>query len=185
MIYWSSFLVILSLIVLFLIPASFKKAKQIFPETEDYSVLIGTNAEDGITQRVWLWGTAIDHVKERPVLGFGLKSQQALFKWKVHKQILETENDPAYDKAALQVAGLNLHNQYLQIFYEAGIMGLSIFLLSIVLAFRVAIRLKNKLFIFIYATFLVFLFTENLMDRQMGIYFYSFMMPFFLLYSKD
>lgn len=185
MIYWGAFLAILIIVILFLMPANFTKNKQIFPESEDYSVLIGTNSEDGITQRFWLWGTALEQIKEHRFSGFGLKSQQALFKWKVHKQILENENDPAYDKAALQVASLNLHNQYLQILYEAGILGLSIFVLSILLALRAGIKLKNKLFIFIYVTFLIFLFTENLLDRQMGIYFYSFIIPFFLLFSND
>ena len=184
-IYWIGLLSFMIVFIIFLMPKSFKESKQIFPETSDYSALIGTQMENGITQRIWLWSNAIEQIKERPLLGYGLKSQQDIFKWKVHKEILMNETDSAYNEAALEVAQLNLHNQYMQIFYEAGLIGLLLFILGSGLVIAIAIKDRKFLFLLIYMSYLAFLFTENLLDRQMGIYFYSFMMPFFFLYTGN
>lgn len=175
----------LMIIILLIIPSSFKQSKQIFPETSDYSILIGTDDENGITQRIWLWKTAWEQIQERVIFGYGLKSQQDIFKWKVHKEILKNNSDVPYKKAALEVAQLNLHNQYMQILYESGIVGLILFVFASVLIIYHGFRQKNTLFLLIYSSFLIFLFTENLLDRQMGLYFYSFLIPFFFYYSKD
>ena len=181
--YWSGLLASILVIILFITPPSFKQSKQIFPETSDYSVLIGTGDENGITQRVWLWKTAWEQIQERVFFGYGLKSQQDIFKWKVHKEVLKNNSDVAYKKAALEVARLNLHNQYMQVLYESGIVGLILFVLGASLILYHGIRRKNFIFLLIYGSFLVFLFTENLLDRQMGLYFYSFLIPFFFFYS--
>ena len=128
---------------------------------------------------------AWEQIQERVVFGYGLKSQQDIFKWKVHKEILKNNSDVPYKKAALEVAQLNLHNQYMQLLYESGIVGLILFVFGSVLIIYHGIRKKNTLFLLIYGSFLIFLFTENLLDRQMGLYFYSFLIPFFFYYSKD
>lgn len=144
---------------------------------------IGTNYEDGVHQRKWLWSNAWKQYVETPFFGHGLGSQKNVFIWKIEKTLLEARDlDYAIVKASKRLSKFNLHNQYLQLLYETGIIGLLIFLLGIT---GVLISLKRPfsgIFGFVYVSFMVFLFTENMLDRQMGIYFYSFLL--ILLFSE-
>lgn len=145
---------------------------------------IGSFNENGIHQRVWLWENAFSQIKESVFFGFGLGSQNNLFSWKVEKHLLESNNPIPYQNAAKKIASLNLHNQYLQIFYELGILGLIIFLTTSIIIIIKAYKKGNSLsFLLIYVSFFVFLITENLLDRQLGVYFFSFVISlhYFLL----
>lgn len=181
-----SALLVFILLMIFAVPNSLKRLEQTFYYSENLTDLIGNENENGVTQRLWLWENAMNHIKERIVLGHGLKSQKKIFKWKIHKHNLSNKTSYDYKEAALEVGKLNLHNQYLQILYESGLVGFLFFLVSIFYIIKEAFRGKNYLFIYCYGLFLIFLLTENLLDRQMGIYFYSFMYPFlYLLKSED
>jgi len=148
------------------------------------SVEIGNKNEDGISQRIWLWTEAQRQLKEKPIFGYGLGSQKSIFKWKVEKYTLENEVPYTYSRAVKRLSNLNLHNQYIQTFYEFGIVGGLFFLLSIVFVFYKAAKGRNYDFLVIYLFFLVFMFSENLLERQMGIYFYGFMLSLFYYQKK-
>lgn len=146
------------------------------------SIDIGNSEEDGVSQRIWLWTKALHQIKERPLFGYGIESQKTIFGWKIEKELLENEFvDSAYANAAKSIATKNLHNQYLQIFYEFGSVGLFLFLASVLILLFLALKKRNYMFLLIYVIFLLFLITENLLYRQMGIYFYSFMFPYLFI----
>ena len=139
-----------------------------------FSVEIGTQLEDGVHQRKWLWLKATGQWKDSPILGYGLGSQRNLFAWRVEKEILETkELSSSHIKAAKVISKLNLHNQYLQYLYEAGLLGIAVlftaFGYQIWNASLVKFDASGKALLI----FMIFLATENLLDRQMGIYFYA------------
>ena len=151
------------------------------------TIAMGNLEEDGISQRLWLWSTGIEHLKERPLLGFGFGSKDKLFEWKVAKDILITKHEYGYRKAVKVVSSWNLHNNYLQIAYEFGLVGLAFFLLTIFVIIRY-VKTTNT-FLTIYTLFLVVLLVEVALNRQMGIYFYSFILGLLLfepsrMYSK-
>lgn len=134
---------------------------------------LGTFDEDGISQRVWLWKTAILHIKEQPLLGFGLGAQEKLFKHKVAKDLLKTDADAAFIKATKATSKLNLHNNYLQIWYEHGLIGLLLFIFGNILVFIKGIRGRKYQAVLIYSIFLFMLFFEVMLNRQMGIYYFA------------
>lgn len=140
------------------------------------SLDIGTNNEDGITQRFWLWNTALSHLNERPLTGFGLGSKEKLFSWKVEKDILESDYAYAHKKAIKSISHLNLHNNYLQIAYEFGVVGTILYLISVIGILKTAWVRKNLSFLAIYTFFLIVLFVEVALNRQMGIYFFSYIL---------
>lgn len=145
---------------------------------------IGSFNENGVHQRVWLWENALSQIKESVFFGFGLGSQKNLFSWKVEKNLLDSNNTIPYQNAAKKIASLNLHNQYMQILYELGFLGLIIFLTtSIIIIIKAYKKRKSHSFLLIYVCFCGFLITENLFDRQLGVYFFSFLIPlhYFLL----
>jgi O-antigen ligase len=145
--------------------------------------LIGNLEENGITQRIWLWREALPQIFEKPLLGYGLKSQHAIFRWKIHREGLKNDQSQAYRNASWEVSKLNLHNQYLQALYEGGVLGLLLLIIPLITLLYMGFRLKNGDFQMAFAIFLVILVTENLLDRQMGIFFYGVFMP--LMYLAD
>lgn len=142
------------------------------------AIAMGNLEEDGISQRLWLWSTATEHLKERPFFGFGFGSKDKLFEWKVSKDILTNKQEYGYRKAVKVVSSWNLHNNYLQIAYEFGLVGLVFFLLTI---FIIIMYVKTtNTFLIVYTLFLIVLLVEVALNRQMGIYYYSFILGLLL-----
>ena len=144
---------------------------------------IGTFQENGIAQRLWLWNEAIEQIKQSPLIGFGIGAQNKKFKWEVEKKTLNNNFSLAYTKAIKRISLLNLHNQYLQILYDLGIVGLSLFVFFVIQALFLGFKNKNISFVIVFLYFTTFLWTENLLDRQAGVYFYSVILS--LLYFED
>ncbi|WP_027076562.1 O-antigen ligase family protein [Maribacter antarcticus] len=140
------------------------------------SLDVGTNNEDGISQRFWLWNTAISQLNERPLTGFGLGAKEKLFSWKVQKDILESNYGYAHKKALKSISNLNLHNNYIQLAYEFGAVGLILYLISIIYIVKIARTSNNVCFLVIYTFFLIVLFVEVALNRQMGIYFFAYIL---------
>lgn len=138
------------------------------------SIEIGNTNEDGVSQRLWLWNEAYRQLKEKPLLGYGLGSQNSIFKWEAEKYNLENVESHEYSAAIKQIAQLNLHNQYIQTIYELGIIAGLVYILSILILLIIGFKFKRTDFIVIFLFFLLFQLSENLLERQMGIYFYAF-----------
>lgn len=144
---------------------------------------IGTIEENGIYQRVWLWKNALSQIKDSPFFGYGLGSQKNNYEWIIEKNLLYNSYNERYTQSAKKLSKFNLHNQYLQYLYEFGIFGLSLF--CYVLFIFGSYLWKKGLFreILIFCIFCLFMFTENMLDRQMGIYVFAFL--FSLLLFSD
>ena len=96
--------------------------------------------------------------------------------------MLENPNLHTYDTAVKINAKKNLHNQYITILYEFGIVGFLLFIISIVLLFKQVYKNNNYLSLYLFSSYLLVLFTENLLDRQMGVY-YTFILSLLFIYS--
>lgn len=152
---------------------------------EPTSENIGTFKENGINQRAWLWKNAFHQIKEKPLFGFGLGAQRNIFKWKIEKDLLGREFDNELILAEKKIADMNLHNQYLQIWYECGLLGLSLFLIAL---YNISYRsLKRKCYsqTVILILFSIFLITESMLIRQMGILFYSLIFSLLLASQEE
>lgn len=145
-------------------------------ESED----IGTFQENGINQRTWLWKNALEQIKDKPFFGYGLGSQKNIFRWKVEKKLLSEDFNYEFNKAALALSEKNLHNQYLQFLYESGILGLTFLLLGVIVLLIRFYKNKQTPQLLILFLFTIFMITENLFHRQMGIYFFAFIFSLFL-----
>lgn len=148
------------------------------------SIEVGNKDEDGVHQRLWLWKQAYIQIKIKPLLGYGLGSQNSIFKWKVEKLNLQNHNSYQYSIASKEIATKNLHNQYVQTIYELGIIGGLLYLASIVILIRYGVKYEKIDFIVIFVFFLLFQLTENLLERQMGIYFYAFIITLLFFESN-
>lgn len=69
----------------------------------------------------------------------------------------------------------NAHNQYLEIILDFGIMGLLLFFLMLFYIAKLTLK-ENYLGFSILCVFLIFMFTESILERQSGIVIFSFFM---------
>jgi O-antigen ligase len=104
---------------------------------------IGSFDENGINQRSWLWINSLNQIKEAPFLGYGLGSQANYFRWKVEKELLTQNKSLNLKIAESSLSENNLHNQYLQFFYESGVFGFFFFLTSLLILFIYLLRSKQ------------------------------------------
>lgn len=110
----------------------------------------------------WLLGTNL--IKESPIIGHGTGDEIMMLKDKYREK--------GYIVSYME--NYNVHNQYLSVFIKHGIIGLLIFLGALIYYFRLSIQSRN----FIYFIFLVgiyfFFLTENVLDANKGIFYFSF-----------
>ena len=113
--------------------------------------------------RLARWNLALKIAANSPVIGYGSGSEITVLK----EGYFRSKYFHSY------MSDLNAHNQFISMFIKFGITGLLIFLATLYYGFRVSLKEKDLLlfaFLFIIATVC---FSENIIDRDKGIYFYS------------
>lgn len=78
----------------------------------------------------------------------------------------------------------NLHNQYFTEFLKTGLIGGIVFL-SLILYLLANLRLNQDFYIYLIFTFSVACLFESYLDRQHGVFIFSFLLPFFLNYENN
>lgn len=100
-------------------------ALRIDPITE---ILAALDRDPTLTGRIWLWGTALGHIAERPVLGFGFDAfWSAGVDWQTFRVL---------DRLG---SVLNFHNSFLEVGVQLGIMGMAIALFTAAVYLRAAL----------------------------------------------
>lgn len=114
--------------------------------------------------RVQSWHAGFNILKESPIIGTGVGDAE--------NDLMKEYSKLGYEEN--RSLELNEHNQYLQIANQSGMIGLFIFLMTIINGFSVAVKSRNFLqFGFISAMALVCL-VEAFLSRQAGITFFAF-----------
>lgn len=133
-----------------------------------------TNNIEVTEPRMVRWKAAMELVRESPVIGYGSGSEVALLKEKYFDHKL-------YSSYLHQ---FNAHNQYISLLIKTGIPGLLIYLSVLIYGLMIAWKKRDLSF----AAFMVLLtvtsMSENILDLNKGIFFYSFFFSFFLLVNK-
>jgi O-antigen ligase len=144
---------------------------------------VGSNKENGITQRIFLWGHAKEIIKQHPVIGVGTGDVNAALD-EQYKNLLESNKDfpPSMVRAikSFSLNKFNAHNQFLQTAMAIGLLGLIVFLINIGISISHAYREKQYLFLSFLALFVLSCFSESLLERQWGIVFFSFLNSLFV-----
>ena len=121
--------------------------------------------------RLARWNAIAELVKRSPVIGYGTGSEKKLLKEK-------------YFEKGLYISYLNefnAHSEYLSVLIKTGIMGLALFIYVLYFGFASALRNKDILFLSFMVIIAIVSISENILDLNKGIFFYSFFFPFFLL----
>jgi len=116
------------------------------------------------------WDGALQLIKESPFIGHGSGSEKRL--------LMEKYFESGFYNSYLNE--LNAHNQYLSMLINTGILGLSIYLLTILYGFAAALRNRDPVFISFMTLISIVGFSENILDVNKGIFFYAFFFSFFI-----
>lgn len=116
---------------------------------------------NGLNTRLALWTCAIEKIKEKPIIGYGIGDVQAALvdKYKEKNFIL-----------ALQ-SNYNTHNQFLDILMASGLFGFIVVLVFFILLIRNCISNKNWLFFGFLLLLIISGMTENILNRNQGVVF--------------
>ena len=168
-----SLLVIGSFGILFALSLTVTDIRSRFFELFDIHKIVD-NKETSSGIRYILWNTSSDLIQESNYLGYGVGDVQTVLS---HKLAQEGYKVLAEDK-------YNAHNQYLQIGLATGVVGIGLFLFSLLYFVKKCIQRKNSEgIIFILFFLFIFLF-ESVLERQNGIIMYCFMTCMFIFSSE-
>ncbi|MDX1628612.1 MAG: O-antigen ligase family protein, partial [Fulvivirga sp.] len=168
---------------IFLFPQTVNRFKSMFSNFEyqfdnpnpvnHFNAEVDPDNWNGLTLRLALWDCGWQVAKKSPVVGVGTGDYDEQFK----DQLIEVNFIYA------QKLNFGVHNQYLYTMIAFGVVGLSVFLFSIVYPAFKAYARKNYLFLLVLFIFLMAFLTENVLNRYMGIYPFALLLP--LLYFKN
>ncbi|MFK7747172.1 MAG: O-antigen ligase family protein [Kordia sp.] len=135
---------------------------------------------DFLGNRWRMWTSSIELIKEAPWFGYGKEGFDVAFNDVLHKNV-------GWSRYLLTQVGFNAHNQYMQFWGEIGILGVIIYIIAFIRFIVQAI--KNKLNVkFLKLTFILliilFSFSETVINRYIGISFFTFFYCFFQVNSS-
>ena len=121
--------------------------------------------------RMIRWGLITGLIKKSPVIGYGQGAEKNLLKeiYFENKLFISYLNE------------FNTHNQYLSFLLKTGIIGLALFIFVLYFGVAAAWREKDLLFLSFLFLIMIVCISENLLDLNKGIFFYSFLFSAFLI----
>ncbi|HLA59073.1 MAG TPA: O-antigen ligase family protein [Puia sp.] len=126
---------------------------------------------DVIEPRVIRWQSALKLIGKAPFTGYGNGAEVSVLKEQYFK-------DRLFDS---YLNGLNAHNQYISFLIQEGIAGLLIYLVVLYTGFAKSVRQKDFNFMCLLVIISVVSFSENILDTNKGVFFFSLFFTLFLL----
>jgi O-antigen ligase len=150
--------------------------------------LIGSNNENGVSQRVFFWQNALEIIKGSPYIGYGTGDVYLQYDKQYDKLLAQNPHYPPSVIAAIiffKEKNYNTHSQYLQVLISFGSVGLFVFLAYLFNLFINSIRTKNIIYLSFLLLFVLVFFTESVFERHYGIVFFMFFNSIFLFHSPN
>ena len=121
--------------------------------------------------RMKRWDLELQLISRSPIVGHGGGSEKYLLK----KKYFENKFYRSY------LVELNAHNQYFSFLIKAGIIGLLTYLYVLYFSFSKGVKWKDFIFLSFLILISVVSISENILDVNKGIFFYSFFLSVFLI----
>ena len=144
----------------------------------DNSELILASSQD----RFIIWKSFFILIQDSPLFGYGsgdahMELQNQIKKESLAKTAIQERCEVLFNR------DFNYHNQYFQILCSTGILGLFFFVMIFIRSCVIQVKEKNYLFLLFSFIFLTSCMTESILQRQLGIYFFSFFTAFLSFYQ--
>ena len=121
--------------------------------------------------RIARWKATLELIRVSPLIGYGLGSEKRLLKDKYFEKKLFTSF----------LNEFNSHSEYLSFLLKNGILGLFLFIYVLCTGFRTSYRHKDMLVLSFMLLVSIVAVSENILDLNKGIFFYSFFFSLFLI----
>nr|WP_294945202.1 O-antigen ligase family protein [uncultured Mucilaginibacter sp.] len=132
-------------------------------------------ADELFDPRLARWQVALKLAGQSPIIGHGSGSEIGLLK----ERFFEAQFYRSY------LAGLNAHNQYISFLIKTGAIGLLVYLATLYFGFRKAV-LRRDILLFAFMVIITTVsFSENLLDVDKGVFFYSVFFSLFIFSGID
>lgn len=128
-----------------------------------------------VEPRIERWKIAAEIIIQSPVIGHGAGSEIALLREKYFGK--------KYFSSYLH--RLNAHNEYLSFLIKSGILGLGVYLATLTYGFKKAVRKGDAVFFSFMVLIALVSFSENILDMDKGVMFYSFFLSFFVFAAEQ
>jgi len=145
-------------------------AMEVIKKKSNYDV----NTEDGTVQRIEIWKTSVEIIKNNILIGVGTGD--------VKDKLLSE-----YQKKGMNFAykmNLNAHGQFFQTTIALGIIGLFVLILILFYPFLLSIRHGNYLYLSFIMLITLNISVESMFENQAGVVFYAFFNSFLFINSK-
>ncbi|WP_298515368.1 O-antigen ligase [uncultured Kordia sp.] len=137
--------------------------------------------KDFLRFRWEMWKGSYQLVCENPLWGYGKEGFDIAFNARMHENVGWSYN-------ILDKVGFNSHNQYLQVFGEAGVFGFLAYL-AVLITYVITIIRQHSKYKYLKYSFiaLIFIFSvsETVLNRYVGISFFTFFYCFFSVKSNE
>ncbi|MEP1488971.1 MAG: O-antigen ligase family protein [Algibacter sp.] len=162
-IYILSFLLFILISIILFIPKSNNRLKDLFDKVS-YTQL---DLNNSTSMRISILKCNIDLISKNPLFGYGLGD--------VQQEMDDCYASNGYDFFKGQY---NTHNQYFFVWLSCGILGLLVFFAFLYYYYRIAILNRDYLMLSILVLYSVVFMFENILSRQSGVIFFSFLISF-------
>ncbi len=125
---------------------------------------------ENIEPRLARWSAIMDLVKGSPLVGYGTGSEKRLLQDKYYRSGLYIS----------YLSEFNTHSEYLSLLIKSGVIGLFLFLYILFQGSIAAIHKGDLLFLSFLILITITSVSENILDLNKGIFFYSFFISFFM-----
>ena len=126
--------------------------------------------ETAVEPRMERWKAAWKIIKQSPLVGHGSGTETNALKQEYFSQKMYV----SYLKE------LNAHNEYLSLMIKSGFVGFLIYIYTIFFGIRIAIKKKDIVFLSFMVLIATVSISENILDVNKGIFFYSFFFSLFI-----
>lgn len=147
---------------------SIPSVKNRFSELIKIEKLTNENA-NSTNIRVAVYKNVFQLIKNSPIIGYGIGT---------HDQALQ-DNYSRNNQDILLEKYYNSHNQYLSFLLIGGPILLFLFLYFFVNNIKLAILSNNKIFVLLLLFYSIVMLTENILERESGVIFFSFFLSLF------
>ncbi len=157
------------IVALMVAQSEYLQERFVKPLVSDITAIDG-GRETGLSIRIVKWKCSLVGFKDHPILGVGTGDAT------------DTQGG-CYEKEGFwgmyPQYRYNSHNQYLEVALTLGLMGLLLFLASVLFSLLSALQRKDYLFLSFLALFSFCCLTESILERQWGIVFFTFFVSLF------
>ncbi len=160
--------IFISITSIFIIPKLNKK----FVELIKIENINQDNIKSSTNIRYSIYEFAIKAFKSSPIIGHGIGDYRDVL-----NETYKGESEFLYKKK------YNTHNQYLSFLTSIGLLGLLIYLFNLLKHFNNAFKRSNLILILLLVFYSFVMISENILEREDGVIFFSFFINFFALKS--